>query len=343
VKFFELTIGHVLSQSKTFFSALKAISAFGNLIVVTFTAARVKQEIAKEGVLPYSLFFAKSYDFSLGRLFKHKSQKAETQSDNETFYSEKTPVATLALHLLLTTIMVVGPVLALQPQPYSSSPASIFYAATYVYLINLVLFAVISGGVLVLRFSPKIRWADKTALKRPILSISAASTVCIGAIFAIIFVWVPDASAPYFVKSSGLLPWYGPATFAFCLLGLAVLYWAGLRCYIAIRSAREGKVLHVRREPKFKVEPDGHLTQILEIVTLQWVREVGMRLEDIIQTEPKPLPQQWVQDALPGGYRLNTGLSPIPQELHGHSSATELGLNQASSWSRSEVNYQELE
>jgi hypothetical protein len=40
MRFFQLTIGRVLPGYKAFFSVLKAISAFGNLVVVTFTAAR---------------------------------------------------------------------------------------------------------------------------------------------------------------------------------------------------------------------------------------------------------------------------------------------------------------
>ena len=40
-------------------AAVIAVSIFGNLIVMTFTASRVKQEIAKQGILgPPSLFFA---------------------------------------------------------------------------------------------------------------------------------------------------------------------------------------------------------------------------------------------------------------------------------------------
>lgn len=44
-KFFQLTIGHVLTNNRhlvTFYSTIKAFSAFGNLIVVTFTTARGK-------------------------------------------------------------------------------------------------------------------------------------------------------------------------------------------------------------------------------------------------------------------------------------------------------------
>lgn len=39
-------------------AGLVAFSILGNILVLTFTAARVKQEIAKEGILPFSLFFA---------------------------------------------------------------------------------------------------------------------------------------------------------------------------------------------------------------------------------------------------------------------------------------------
>lgn len=39
-------------------AGLICISIFGNVVVMTFTAGRVKQEIAKEGILPYLLFFA---------------------------------------------------------------------------------------------------------------------------------------------------------------------------------------------------------------------------------------------------------------------------------------------
>jgi len=62
-----------------------------------------------------------------------------------------------------------------------------------------------------------------------------------------------------------------------------------LRCYILVRSAREGKTLVVKRQPKFKVDSGG-LTQIVEIVTLQWVREVGMRLDEIEETDYKEPP-----------------------------------------------------
>ncbi|EME88719.1 uncharacterized protein MYCFIDRAFT_185287 [Pseudocercospora fijiensis CIRAD86] len=44
-------------------SALIAISAFGNVMTVTFAQARVNQELAKEGVIPYSRFWASDWPF----------------------------------------------------------------------------------------------------------------------------------------------------------------------------------------------------------------------------------------------------------------------------------------
>lgn len=39
-------------------TGLVAFSIFGNTLVLTFTAAKVMQEIAEEGILPFSLIFA---------------------------------------------------------------------------------------------------------------------------------------------------------------------------------------------------------------------------------------------------------------------------------------------
>jgi amino acid transporter len=44
-------------------SALIAISALGNVMTVTFAMARVNQELAKEGVLPFPKFWASSWPF----------------------------------------------------------------------------------------------------------------------------------------------------------------------------------------------------------------------------------------------------------------------------------------
>ncbi len=286
MRFFQLTIGRVLPGYKAFFSVLKAISAFGNLVVVTFVAARVKQEIAKEGILPYSLVFAENYDFSLRRLFANKSaahpKPTHQNPIDYTSHIEKTPVATIALHWFFTNLMVVIPVLALQPTPYSTSPAFTFLAGSYAYLINIVTFTFISLGLMFLRFSPSTRWAQKSAFGASVISPLAAGIVFVACLFPMICIWVPDPAVRSLARTAGLVPWYGATGLGLGLLGFAFLYWVVFRLYVKIRSAREGTTLRVMREPKFKVEANGDLTQVLEIVTLQWVREVGeLRIEDL--------------------------------------------------------------
>ena len=180
--------------------------------------------------------------------------------------------------------MVVGPVLALRPTPYTSGPAFTFLSGSYAYLINIVTFTTVSFGLLFFRLSPKQRWSQKSAFKYPIISTAAALVVFLTCVFPLVAIWIPDPAMPNLARTAGLVPWWGATTMAVCLLSLAVLYWAVFRCHIWVRSAREGKTLHVLREPKFKIDEtgDGHaLTQTFEIVTLQWVRNVGVTLDEL--------------------------------------------------------------
>lgn len=236
----------------------------------------MKQEVAKEGILPYSLFFAKGYDLSLGKLVKRRSSKA----DFGTFSTERTPAAALALHWVITTILILGAVIAIQPQPYSSTPAFTFMSIVFAYVIYTTVFIFISFGLLCLRLSPKVHWAEKSEFKHPWVSVGSALILFVGSIFPVLFMWIPDPAFKFLAGTTNVVPWYASQTFGLGVVAFAFLYWVGLRCYIAVRSARGGKTLYVKREPKFKADSGG-LTQIAEIVTLQWVREVGLRLDEI--------------------------------------------------------------
>lgn len=121
-------------EIKRAINAFLAISAFGNIVVMTYTAARMKQEIAKQGFLPFTSYFAMNRDVSFGRFLmwleggerKSKTQPMEnghrgvleTQGYdaqkvvgnrkprvrlfkflNPSNHREKTPVGALVLHL----------------------------------------------------------------------------------------------------------------------------------------------------------------------------------------------------------------------------------------------------
>lgn len=198
-------------------------------------------------------------------------------------YSEKTPVAALALHWVLTTIMVVIPVMTIKSDTkYSAGPAQKFLSGAFAYVIDITFFVLVSFGLLCLRFTPSIRWSQKSELKNPIVSITAALILFTLSMFPFICIWIPDREYPYLIGSSGLVSWYATQTAGLVLFFIAFLYWIIFRAYIKIRSSREGKTLHIKREPKFR--PDGH-TQLLEIVTLQWKRDVDLRLDEIEQTD----------------------------------------------------------
>jgi amino acid transporter len=91
-------------------AGLIAVSIFGNVIVMTFTAARVKQEIAKEGILPYSLFFATGHTTPIAwlksRLTRttYPSRSHLTTTVNLEDHLEKSPMAALTLHWVSPTI-----------------------------------------------------------------------------------------------------------------------------------------------------------------------------------------------------------------------------------------------
>lgn len=255
----------------------------------------MKQEIAKEGILPYSLFFAQNYDFSLGRLFGMSSPK----TDSDSIYSEKTPAGALALHWAITTVIVIIPLVTIKPTPYSATPAQTFLAAIFAYEIDIACLTALSFGLLYLRFSPHHHWAEKSQLKYPALSTTCALIVFVGCLFPLVFVWVPDPGFPKMSRTSNLLPWFTGWVAALCLLVIAFVYWVIFRFHVSLRSAHEGTTLHVRREPKFKRDSGG-LTQVLEIVTLEWKREIGLRLHEIPETD----------DA----FRSNT-VSPRPESV----------------------------
>ncbi len=65
------------------FAAFTAISGLGNIIVVTFTAARVKQEIAKEGILPFAKFFGESLSKDDESTSSDESERGTEQAGDE--------------------------------------------------------------------------------------------------------------------------------------------------------------------------------------------------------------------------------------------------------------------
>jgi amino acid transporter len=89
-------------------SGFIALGAFGNIVIVTYIASRVKQEIAKEGILPFSSLFARDYK---SPIFYFLRLLPRYRNDPEALERklERTPAGGIFLHWLFSVILVVSP------------------------------------------------------------------------------------------------------------------------------------------------------------------------------------------------------------------------------------------
>jgi len=92
-----------VSGSTIFYAAL-ALSSFGNIIVMTYTAARVTQEIAKEGVLPWSIPIANDTKSLLQRIWPSPKRSWPKTTLPE---AAQTPVGGLVFQLALSIITIL--------------------------------------------------------------------------------------------------------------------------------------------------------------------------------------------------------------------------------------------
>ncbi|ROW03719.1 hypothetical protein VMCG_05336 [Cytospora schulzeri] len=142
-----------------------ALSNLGNVLAVSFAHARLNQELAKEGLLPFSRFWASSRPMNA-------------------------PAAALFLHWLITVIVLVAP---------PEGPAYNFIVDLYTYpgaWINLF----VAGGLVYLHFRKSEKWSSPWHTYLPVVILFLASNV-----FLAIVPFVPptgswDANGyPYYV------------------------------------------------------------------------------------------------------------------------------------------------
>jgi hypothetical protein len=161
----------------------------------------VKQEIAKEGILPFSKFFSRNISFFTGTLSKPSSP------------TEATPIGALTLHWFFS-LLILG--------SFNESPVQ-----TYKLFVNLYSFTIdalfgfcVGLGLLLWRIHDKrTRWSEKSKVG-PITSIVSASIFAIANFYPLVATWVPPASERW----KDTLPWYVTGTVGFGLVGLGAVY-----------------------------------------------------------------------------------------------------------------------
>jgi len=98
------------SDSQRSISVLLALVIFGTIMAQTFTGSRVKQEIAKEAVIPFALTIAKAKDSLHARWKAWRSGKPTPQINEDYIirdHPEQVPMAATLLHLIFAVLLVI--------------------------------------------------------------------------------------------------------------------------------------------------------------------------------------------------------------------------------------------
>ncbi|KIX08129.1 uncharacterized protein Z518_02785 [Rhinocladiella mackenziei CBS 650.93] len=294
--FFQLTYGALAPGDNTgarIFSAFLAICSLGNIIVMTYTAARVKQEVAKEGVLPWPKFFGQNKDLSFGRMLRWAQRSTFI---NRPFgrllqmrwlapevHSEKTPVGALLLHLITCIVLIFA--------TYGETPQNAYVILTGIaaYVVNACFGSLLALGILYLRFSKKENWREKTRNTRPWLSVLCATVYLIGNLFPVITSWVkPEAALSQVEDSSSLsdleevldpsaqpsqtVTWFIVPTVGWSVLGFAALWWLVAILVVRRIERRSHTEFTIQKEVDFDEDPPNsdNYVQVHETVYLSW-------------------------------------------------------------------------
>jgi hypothetical protein len=271
-------------------AAFIAVSIFGNVIVMTFTAARVKQEIAKEGILPYSLFFATGHSTPVAwlksRFIKppYPRRNTLTHALNLEDHLEKSPMAALTLHWLSSIILVLVTI------PLEPSAQYSILTSLYSYVNLNVVGRLVSGGLIYLKIDSFWKrdkgrdWNSKvncectqqsrlsnvlTHLDVPWISPVHAVIYFMATMFFLFASFVRPAADGPFSKKIQTYSWFIVPAIGMSSLLWGVAWWIGIRC---IGWSRRRK-LAVSRTPYIERDEDGGYVQKAELVEHEWVTD----------------------------------------------------------------------
>lgn len=316
-QFFNLTYGHYRLDSSLcnliaptkgaansgyrIFSAFVAISSLGNVIVMTYTAARVKQEIAKNGIIPFAKFFAHNSDVSVGHVLKWLQRKTTWFRSVVTRFRwlspeehmEKTPVGALLLHELSCILLICVTLHLSAPDAYTL----LVSLATYVMS---GFFGMLLGlGILILRLrgppatsaeTQGLSWQQMTGSKiSPTLSVVAAGYYAFCNAWTLVAYWVPPKEQAN-TATNGHLAWFAVPTVSWAILGVGGLWFLGFFAYAKRKEKRVFKVFTVDRSFVFESadgnadaegggKNDGGLILAHETVYLAWQAKENMNKE----------------------------------------------------------------
>ena len=158
----------------------------------------MKQEIAKEGVVPLKSILSRngfSRRFSYRKIFGLESRDARDQ----------TPIAALILHWSLSVLLILATAAQKDPKTGNYSPAASYklLVSLYSYLIDAFFNTCLGGGLLYLRLFPRRQWSEKSKKGSGFIglySVAAAAIVVIVNAFPVAAMWVKPAKVSPEIK-----------------------------------------------------------------------------------------------------------------------------------------------
>jgi amino acid transporter len=258
---FKVTLGSLsddwLIRAPRMLSALMAVSALGNIIVMTYTAARVKQEIAKEGILPLRRFLAGSVPSFRIPIRKLWGSNLET-------LPEDVPLGALVLHFTLSTVLILATWSLTTLTTYS------LLVDLYSYSIDAIFGTAIGFGLLYMRFLSGRRWSEHSKASGfrvlPIVSFFSALIFGTANLYPVAAKWVPPTST-----LSLPVPWFTVAAVGWSILLFGVFWWIGFRFVIPhLGRTHAGRQLLITRKLWFHQE-HGYKVLEYEDIDFRWV------------------------------------------------------------------------
>ncbi|KAJ8059581.1 hypothetical protein OCU04_011236 [Sclerotinia nivalis] len=266
-QFFQRTIGQAWNERRAsqLMDACIAVSSLGNVIVTTFTAARVKQEIAKEGILPFSLVFAKNFNIIEWATNKFKRSKKVTEPAEiqqvvanapERAKFEPIPFPALVLHCAFSTILILASIRV--PKSKDAYPLLV---EIYTYPIDAMVAICLSFGIIWMRSRESSEW-NKYSTSNRWFSLATAVVVFVANAFPVAALWIPESTP------GSSIPWYVVPTIGWTLLLGGFIYYLVFR--FAVPLFLGGAVLEVKRDPFIGIDNEGHFVQRGEMVYQKW-------------------------------------------------------------------------
>ncbi|KAK7421252.1 hypothetical protein QQZ08_010029 [Neonectria magnoliae] len=246
-EFFQLTFG-----SREMYRCFLMISSLGNIVVTTFTAARVKQEIAKTGILPYAPVFARDYDM----VTKVRGWAGLKQQNS---VKHRTPAAALGLHFVFSVVLIF----CAWPGLINGQAGYIALTSIYSYIVDAFYTTCLGLGIICMRLcgnkTPMTNWNMISATKSSIVSIVSALGTFLANGMPLVATWIGVEDSAYIGPAAGL-----------GLLGLSILCWVLFRT-IWVKHLE----FVVKREPVYQLNDDGIPIRAFDTYKFGWFHPGG--------------------------------------------------------------------